>query len=124
MHPHKEQAIQQLRKAKSAHLKWRTFAQAMVSGVSIDETKAPVDHTACDFGVWYHSDGQAINDISDVFADLDEPHQLLHATYSNIYAAIEKNKLDLAISQLEGLERISSSLLSMIDICIEDIIHS
>ena len=53
------EALQQLRKAKTAHLKWRTYAQALVGGVSVEADKTPLAHTECEFGRWYLGPGRA-----------------------------------------------------------------
>jgi len=115
-------AQQKLRKAKTAHLKWRTYAQALASGLNIDETKAPLDHTACEFGQWYHGSGQALRGVSPLFDDIAEPHRLLHEIYADLYQMAKARKPPQQIrDQLASLEGISGSLLELIDACIEDI---
>ncbi|MGM0594670.1 MAG: CZB domain-containing protein [Pseudomonadota bacterium] len=80
----KRVVIAQLRKAKSAHIRWRSYAQALVAGVPMDEGKVPVIHTDCEFGKWYYSDGQALAGI-DAFQAIAEPHEQLHSVYMEIF---------------------------------------
>lgn len=117
----RHEAQQKLRKAKTAHLKWRTYAQALASGVKVDETKAPLDHTECEFGRWYNGPGQELREISDLYDDIAEPHRILHETYAELYQLVQAKKFRKASEKLVGLEGISRSLIDIIDSCIEDI---
>lgn len=76
--------ITQLRKAKTAHIRWRSYAQALVSGVPIDENKVPVIYTECDFGRWYYGEGQALDGLGG-YRSIDNPHEQLHAVYLDIF---------------------------------------
>lgn len=116
------EAQQKLRKAKTAHLKWRTYAQALAAGLNIDETKAPLDHTSCEFGQWYHGSGQTLRDATPLFDEIAEPHRLLHEIYAELYQLAKVNKPPQQIREkLVSLEGISGSLLELIDACIDDI---
>jgi len=80
----KKAVINQLRKAKSAHIRWRSYAQALVSGIPMDEGKVPVIHTDCEFGRWYFGEGQALSNIHG-FKAIAAPHERLHAVYMEIF---------------------------------------
>lgn len=115
------EAVQYLRKAKSEHIKMRTYAQALASGLEIDESKAPISHAECDFGLWYSNAGQAVNELSSAFSDIEQPHESLHNSYEKIYLAARDHKLNDVKVQLGDMERVTTSLLSIIDHCIDDI---
>lgn len=90
--------------------------------MNIDETKAPLEHTSCEFGVWYHGSGQALRDITPLFDEIAEPHQLLHEIYAELYRLAKAKKPPQQIREkLSGLEAVSGSLLELIDACIDDI---
>ncbi|MCW8928761.1 MAG: CZB domain-containing protein [Gammaproteobacteria bacterium] len=80
----KKKIILQLRQAKSAHIKWRAYAQALVSGLPVEKEHLPVIHTDCAFGQWYYGDGQHLSHLSS-FDAISTPHEMLHQVYINIY---------------------------------------
>ncbi len=48
----KKEALDKLRKAKGAHIKWRSYAQALVAGVTVsDDGVYDVIHTAHTYAV-------------------------------------------------------------------------
>lgn len=114
-------ALHHLRKAKTAHLKWRTYAQALAAGVSVGDDKAPLQHTGCDFGRWHYGPGQSLREVTDLYEDIEEPHRLLHEAYAAIYELARAGKYTKASDKLRGLESISTSLMAIIDACVEDI---
>jgi len=129
----KKAIIAQLRKAKTAHIRWRSYAQALVSGIPMDEGKVPVIYTDCDFGRWYYGEGQALAGLAGYRA-IDDPHEQLHAVYLDIFQHLfedddislfdrlrgrkvrtpENRQLEIH-GKLEELLRISERLLSYID---------
>ena len=76
--------LQQLRKAKTAHLRWRAYAMALTSGYAVEEGQLPVEHTDCQFGGWYYGEGQALKDYPE-FTGLEEIHHQVHAVYKDIF---------------------------------------
>ena len=80
----KKEIIANLRKAKTAHIRWRSYAQALVSGVPLEEDRVPVIHTDCEFGRWYFGDGQALAGLKS-FQGIAVPHEQLHAVYMEIF---------------------------------------
>lgn len=115
------EALQHLRKAKTAHLKWRTYAQALAAGVGVEDGKAPVAHTECEFGLWYMGPGQALRKISHLYEDIEDPHRLLHEAYADIYQFAKAGKFAKASEKLATLEAISRSLMDIVDACMDEI---
>ena len=83
----KREIIQHLRAAKSGHIKWRSYAQALVAGLPMDEGKIPVIHTDCKFGKWYYGHGQTLSALESYRA-IEEPHEMLHSIYHNLVKAL------------------------------------
>ncbi len=100
----KQKVIAQLRKAKSAHIRWRSYAQALVSGVPLDADRVPVIHTDCEFGRWYYGDGQALAPLTG-FRDIAEPHEQLHAIYMEIFKHLFQPERGGLLSRLIGKKR-------------------
>ncbi len=80
----KKEILLQLRQAKSAHIKWRAYAQALVSGLPVEKDHVPVIHTDCAFGQWYYGAGQQLSDLSS-FDSISAPHEMLHQIYMEIF---------------------------------------
>jgi hypothetical protein len=136
----KREALDKLRKAKGAHIKWRAYAQALVSGVSIDEDKIPVEHTSCAFGQWYHNDGKQMLGHLTSYESIYTPHEMLHEIYKRIFhvlhskdssgifkklfssrSARENDRLELARTYMEELVGVSETLLRALDILEQEI---
>ncbi len=90
----KQEALGKLRKAKGAHIKWRAYAQALVSGVSVDEDKIPVEHTSCAFGQWYHNDGKLMLGHLAAYDSIYTPHEMLHEIYKRIFLVLHSEDSD------------------------------
>ncbi len=117
----KQELIQRIQKAKSSHIKWRSYAQAIVAGIKVSEDKAPVQHTDCEFGRWYYGDGRSTLGQMPVFNDIEGPHEVMHATYRQIFELATKGKLDKAREQMVHLCAISKSLVELLDILEEQV---
>jgi len=130
----KNEALDKLRKAKGAHIKWRAYAQALVSGVSVDEDKIPVEHTSCAFGQWYHNEGKLMLGHLTSYESIYTPHEMLHEIYKQIFHVLhsqgsggifkklfsskdsgENERLALARSYMEELVGVSETLLHALD---------
>lgn len=92
-------ALQQLQRARSAHLRWRAYAQALVSGYEIEEGQLPLAHTDCQFGHWYYGAGQQLKD-SAAFRAVEDPHLQLHATYQQIYRLVLQRQSPTVLDEL------------------------
>ncbi len=88
----RDAVLAQIRAAKSAHMRWRSYAQAIISGVEIEENKVPVRHTDCTFGKWYYGEGQKLLGHLDAYQAIATPHKVLHAIYERIYQTIHKEE--------------------------------
>ena len=135
----KGEAIATIRKAKSAHIKWRSFAQALIAGVAVTDDKIPKLHTDCEFGKWYYGAGHEHLGHLEGFRAIDSPHEMLHAVYSRIYDTLhgkerlwsrlftgetERNrrKMELAQTFMVELVAISETLLVAISILEQEVL--
>ena len=80
----KKEVLSQLRLAKSAHIQWRAYAQALIAGIPVEQDHVPVIHTNCKFGKWYYGPGQNLSSLSS-FAAIETPHEMLHQIYIKIF---------------------------------------
>lgn len=80
----KQEILTQLRSAKSAHIQWRSYAQALIAGIPVEQDHVPVIHTNCKFGKWYYGPGQRLASLS-TYAAIDTPHEILHQIYMKIF---------------------------------------
>ena len=121
---HQRDALNHLRAAKSAHIQWRSNAQALVAGVAIDESKIPVDHTDCKFGQWYYGDGQLLMPLQ-AFQGIEVPHQNLHLVYKKIYDLLHVKmgffRTQKAEKLLPTIIQLSESLIKSVELLEEDI---
>lgn len=105
----KQEALLQVRQAKSAHIRWRAFVQAMVAGLEVGEDKAPTHHKDCDFGHWR------------VYLDVEYAHELLHEVYRMLHEAIDAEEWADAERMTVQLTGISYSLLELMALFEEEI---
>lgn len=86
---HKDEILDHLRQAKSAHIGWVQRAKFLIEGVSISENAIPVSQMDCRFGKWFYSDGQKLqyirNNPVECMVEIEELHAELHNVYFNIY---------------------------------------
>ena len=80
----KTEILNNLRSAKSAHMKWKAHALALVQGLPLHESQVPIIHTDCAFGKWYYGAGLKLSTL-DAYTALDKPHEQLHEVYSRIF---------------------------------------
>jgi hypothetical protein len=111
----KDDLIEVIRKAKSSHIRWRSYAQALVDGVPLGEDRAPVSHTDCRFGLWYYGEGKEQLGTVQAFRDIEQPHAELHSIYAQIDALVAEGKLAEAREKLGELVEVSRSLLEKIE---------
>lgn len=138
----KTEALNAIRRAKSAHIKWRSFAQALIAGVPVTDDKVPKRHTDCDFGKWYYGAGHGSLGDLDSFRAIESPHEMLHAIYARIYsiysgegetwlqrflstkAKLEQRRQENAKKLMEELIDVSESLLKSIEILEQEVHES
>lgn len=98
----RKEILGQLRLAKSAHIQWRSYAQAITAGIAVENDHVPVLHTSCKFGKWYYGDGQRLSALSS-YSGIDTPHEVLHQIYGEIYSLLfTKNRS--ALRRMLGLK--------------------
>lgn len=97
----RQEILTQLRKAKSAHLQWRAYAQALIAGLPVQEDQVPLTHTACNFGKWYYGEGQALAPLAS-YAGIEVPHETLHRIYAEIFKLLFTEQERSLLSRLFG----------------------
>lgn len=110
-------ALSQLRKAKAAHIKWRSYAYGLISGLDVLAEHNPIEHTECSFGLWYYDDKtQKTFRSLDSFSGIEVPHKVLHQIYHQIYELVAKKKMKQAEKQLDKLNALSKQLLEAVEL--------
>jgi hypothetical protein len=118
----KEELLGVIRRAKSSHIRWRAYAQGMVSGIPVSEDRLPLKHTDCKFGQWYYGEGAQQLGHLDVFRDVEVPHEMLHAVYAQIHEIVANSGVTTeAHGKLEELIAISRTLLDQIEILEQEV---
>lgn len=136
----KKQVISHLRAAKSAHIKWRSYAQAIVAGLPINEEQVPVIHTDCAFGKWYYGPGQKLSSLPGYHA-IETPHETLHAIYMQIFKLLfeteevgflqkligtgkkREDRREQLNALLNSLIEMSKTLLAAIELLEQEVMH-
>ena len=133
----RQQALKTLRAAKKAHIKWKSYAQAIHMGLPLDSSATPVIPTECDFGTWYYGDGQALNHMP-AYRDVEKPHQNIHDIYMKMYkeknkeikvglfgskAKVEKEREAVLETLMQQMLTVSTELLEKIAVLEEEICH-
>jgi hypothetical protein len=118
----KTELLRLIRKAKSSHIRWRSYAQALVAGLDVPEDAAPKDHRACGFGKWYYDAGVRQLGHLDVFRDIEISHEILHGIYARIHQSVTGGRADEARPQLEQLIGVSRTLLEAIGLLEQEVL--
>jgi hypothetical protein len=120
----KEAIIVGIRKASDEYKIWLDQAELLVKGNANYIVKKPMEHTDCEFGRWFYSDGQQLSSLSG-FKEVESAHQAFHQTYESIYEGVKEvsdseslSAIKRHISKLENqstltigkLEKIQQSL--------------
>ncbi len=133
----KNEIIDHLRAAKTAHIKWVQRAKLLTNGFTIEKEAIPVNSTECNFGKWFYGDAQKLNALSnnplECMSQIEALHFKLHDIYLQIYKIyfqtdnkgffaklFKKNKVDdldqeRATQLYNELEEISKQLLDEIN---------
>jgi hypothetical protein len=120
----KHEALRMVRQAKSSHIRWLAYTQAMAAGLAVEDKQAPVHHKECDFGHWFYQDGFKAFGHWQIFQDIEFAHELLHAVFSLLHQALIKHEPGRAAALLPRVESISHSLLRGLDLLQEEILAS
>lgn len=136
----KKQVISHLRGAKSAHIKWRAYAQAIVAGLPVSEDQVPVIHTDCAFGKWYYGPGQKLSSLPG-YAAIEAPHEALHSIYMQIFQLLfeteevsffrkligtgkkRDDRKEQINALLNSLIEMSKTLLAAIELLEQEVLH-
>lgn len=103
----KEEALEQLRNAKKAHIAWVQRANALIEGLPVQESQVPVNCTECAFGRWFYGEGQRLNAIPgmDVLKEIEQHHFELHEVYLKIFSLYFKDTDRSFFSKLFGTKK-------------------
>jgi hypothetical protein len=119
----KQELLALIRRAKSSHIRWRAYAQGLVSGVPVDDDRLPVKHTECKFGQWYYGEGMRQLGHLEIFRDVAGAHEMLHAVYAQIHDLVSKKHSDkMAHAKLDDLVAISRTLLEQMELLEQEVI--
>lgn len=99
--------IQQLRSARRAHLRWVKSADALIQGIPLDKNQVPIESTDCTFGQWYNRASDDIHAIPG-FEEINQPHEMLHSIYREIFTLLIPEKKKGLISRLFGSKPVVS----------------
>ena len=104
----KEEAIEYLKNAKDAHLKWVKKAKDLVfSNLDLSEKIIPVNSTECEFGKWFLKEGRGLlllNEVSDL-KKIEFLHKELHEIYETIFNIYYLKNKKSFIGKLFGVKR-------------------
>ncbi|WP_373071909.1 CZB domain-containing protein [Sulfurimonas sp.] len=105
----KDQIIEHLRAAKSAHIKWVQKAKLLINGIEVEKDAIPVDSTECKFGKWFYGDGQVLNALSnnpvECMVAIEELHSELHDIYMNIFHIYFSKQSGGLLSKIFGTKK-------------------
>lgn len=113
--------LRTIRKAKSSHIRWRSYAQALVAGLEVPPDSAPVSHESCGFGIWYYGEGARLLGHLDVYQDIATPHEILHGIYRRIHGMVGSGQMEEAKPLLQQLIGVSSTLLEAIQLLDQEV---
>ncbi len=110
----KQDFINELNAAKSAHVKWHAYAQALAMGVESGVEKLPQLYTDCDFGNWYYGAGHFLNFMPE-FNAIEPVHEKLHKLYMQIYQEyLAPEKSGLFTSSAKAKEKKAKAMNNMV----------
>ena len=85
----KNEILEQLRAAKTAHISWVQKAKMLINGVKMEKNAIPVNSTECRFGKWFYGDAQKLNALPtnplECMQNIESLHFKLHDIYLNIF---------------------------------------
>ena len=89
----KEEILNEINKAKSAHVLWFANAMALSVGTDPGDSSVPKKHTECSFGKWYYGAGQENSNL-EPYKAIESIHKKLHDKYNEIFTEFEKLSKD------------------------------
>ncbi len=85
----KEEILNEINKAKNAHVLWFANAMALSVGTDPGDSSVPKKHTECSFGKWYYGIGQE-NMHLESYRAIESIHKNLHNKYNEIFNRFEE----------------------------------
>ncbi len=112
----KQHILAQLTRAKAAHIKWRSFAYGLISGLEVTPEYQPVSNRECEFGHWYyHPDTQVALGQFVTYQSIAVPHQVLHQLYEKVHQFAAKKKMRKAEELIPKLNALSDQLIEALN---------
>jgi len=133
----KADVLRNIRAARRAHVVWVQRAKSLVNGLPVKKEQIPLEVTTCEFGRWFYCDGQILLSIftEEAVKKVEEKHKELHDLYMRIFKIyfstvnqsffaklmnykreVSESERGIAMKELEGLEVVSSELISYLNI--------
>ena len=101
--------------AKTDHLLWKWKVYNMLLGLETPHSEEVASHTECRLGKWYNSDLPAYIKNLPIFAQLDQPHQLVHKLAKQAVEAYETGQIAKAQATYEQLEVASDHVIELLN---------
>jgi hypothetical protein len=110
------------RKAKSSHIRCRSYAQAMVSGLPVNDGNIPAGHTDCQFSRWYRGEGRKLFGMLVSYRDIAEPQEALQDIYDFLIDNVRLRRFNEAKFALDQYLRVSRRLMATMDMLEREIL--
>ena len=81
----KHAALDELRQARFALVRWRQYAQGLTSGMAVGARAAPVEAHECVLGQWFHGKGRELLGHLPQYHTVKESHTRLHEIHSELH---------------------------------------
>lgn len=84
----KEILLEEIKKAKNAHLLWVKRAKHLVQDLPVAENMIPLDPKECEFGHWFYAQAikfDSLPSTAKIIKDIEACHDLVHDLYFDIY---------------------------------------
>lgn len=111
----KTEMLRLLRKAKSAHIRCRSYAQVLAAGLPVGRGKATLEQVDCQFSQWYYGEGLRQFGRLASYRAIEEPQEVLQDLYSHMDLRVRQGRLDEAKLLLQPMMLVSRTLLAAID---------
>jgi methyl-accepting chemotaxis protein len=107
--------LNELQRAKSAHLAWKGKLRGFLDGKASLDHKAAVSHHDCTFGKWYDSVGKAEFGHLPEAKAIESPHKELHDTIRQIVEMQQRGEIDGAARAYQRVGPLSEKIVALID---------
>lgn len=101
---------------KLDHVSWKNAVYESIVNNELESIINMADHTSCRLGKWYYEgDGRQKYSKYDGFANLDNPHALVHSSGVEAAKAIQNQDMPTALSCLNSMESASMDVAVKLD---------